>query len=164
MKPVTIHPVSALLGAGMLALLLMVAGLVQAHEPIRVAPQLGRIRVEGIPTPQELVRLSKLDGDLPFVVPTSKVLVITRASLKAQECGVIPAAALGVQRITFNGACVWAIFHDLWASLGGQQHYTFGTDLGAGIAAPAGTIVDIDNQGPEVEGVVLLGYLVDADQ
>jgi hypothetical protein len=137
----------------------------QTRSQIQVASPVGSgpLQVAGVPTPSQLVRLSKLDGQLPYTVPVGNVLVITRASLKAQGCEVIPPAALGVHRITFNGSCVWGIFHDLLSSLGGQQHYTFGTDLGSGIAATAGTIVDVQRQGPEVEAVVLLGYLSPAN-
>lgn len=164
-----LEPVSLLAGAVLLGLMLLSTGAVQTPGsrtavPIPAPATLGRaLTIKGIPTPDQLVHLSKKDGDLPYVVPEGQVLVVTRASLKAAGCDVLFPSALGMQRITFDGACVWSFFHDLYdVSQAGQQHYTFGTDLGAGIAAPAGTVVDISGQGPTDEAVVLLGYLADA--
>src|SRR5438093_7366472 len=75
MKSVSIHPLSALAGAGLLGLVLLAAAAVQA--PIRVQPFpdcAGLVRVAGIPDPRQMIVIKE---GTPFVVPADKLLSIT---------------------------------------------------------------------------------------
>ena len=66
-----VHPTSALFGA-VAATLLLLALSAQTFTATPIPPL--EIRVEGIPAPDQLVRI---EGGQPFTVPTGKTLVIT---------------------------------------------------------------------------------------
>jgi len=76
MKPVSIHPLSALAGAGLLGLILMASGAAQTPVPLQqiATGQTGLIRVAGIPDPRQMLVIRE---GTPFVVPAGKLLVIT---------------------------------------------------------------------------------------
>jgi len=76
MKPVSIHPLSALAGAGLLGLILVASGAAQSPMPLQQLPtgQVGLVRVAGIPDPRLMLVIR--DGT-PLVVPAGKLLVIT---------------------------------------------------------------------------------------
>jgi len=78
MKPVSPSirsPLSALAGAGMLSLVLVAAGAVQDRIQVRQFPGCGQglVRVAGIPTPQQMMRVEE---GRPFVVPEGKLFVV----------------------------------------------------------------------------------------
>ena len=75
MKPVPIHPLSALAGAGLLTLVLLAAGAVQAPIRVQAFPDCaGLVRVAGIPDPRDMVVIKE---GTPFVVPPGKLLAIS---------------------------------------------------------------------------------------
>ena len=76
MKPVSIHPFSALAGAGPLGLVLMATGAVQTPVPIAklTRPFPGSVQVIGIPDPREMLIIRE---GTPFLVPPGKILVLT---------------------------------------------------------------------------------------
>ena len=61
MKPITLHPGSALAGAGVLALVLLATGAGFGSGPLRVFVQ-NDVGVQGIPKPQQMMRVP---GDQP---------------------------------------------------------------------------------------------------
>ena len=73
MKPIQIHPLSALAGAGILGLVLLATSASQAH-PTTFPANPFPVTVEGIPTPQQMMRV--VEGQ-PFTVPAGKVFVLT---------------------------------------------------------------------------------------
>lgn len=77
MKPVSIHPLSALAGAGLLAIMLLAAGAVQVSGGVQQIPTCppGPVHVVGIADPNDIVLLREEDG--PYTVPAGKVLVVT---------------------------------------------------------------------------------------
>jgi len=75
MKSVSIHPFSALAGAGLLGLALLASGAVQvpgSAQPIMFSN--GLVRVAGIPDPRQMVVIKE---GAPFIVPAGKILVVT---------------------------------------------------------------------------------------
>src|SRR5262245_39512986 len=71
MKPVSIHPLSALAGAGLLGLWILAVG---AQSQIQVRPCRGLVSVADIPDPRQMVVIKE---GTPFVVPAGKILAIT---------------------------------------------------------------------------------------
>ena len=75
MKPLTIHPVSFLLGAIALGCVLALFG---QGPPVATAGPLsgqGQVRVAGIPAPQDMVVVREEDG--PYTVPPGNLFVLT---------------------------------------------------------------------------------------
>ena len=73
MKPITIHPLSALLGAAVLAVPLV---LMSAQSEIVWPRQVPiPVTVQEMPDPQDMITIRQVDG--PFVVPEGKTLVLT---------------------------------------------------------------------------------------
>ncbi len=73
MKPIQMHPASALVGLCAALAVFGLTSMVQTTRPI-VLELKGPVRVEGIPTPQQMVRV--VEGS-PFTVPVGKLLVVT---------------------------------------------------------------------------------------
>ena len=75
MKPITIHPGSALAGAALAAVSLLASSAVQTttHSSIP-APWRDPIRVVGIPDPRDMVLIK--EGQ-PFIVPPGRTFVLT---------------------------------------------------------------------------------------
>ena len=69
MKPITIHPLSILVG-----LLVLICFSAQSVTPIPSCDT-PPLRVAGIPAPADMVLIKEEDG--PFVVPPGKVFVLT---------------------------------------------------------------------------------------
>jgi hypothetical protein len=144
MKSVSIHPFSALAGAGLLGLALIASGAVQV--PGNVQPILlsnGMVRVAGIPTPQQMMRVH--EGQ-PFTVPPGKLFVVTGLG----QAQLITGYAANLR---FNGQII--LTYNFSSGLS-----PFG-DIPPGLAAPAGTVVSTDTPGGGTTAVTL-GYLVDA--
>lgn len=76
MKTSSIHPFSALAGAGLLVLVLTATGAMQVPGSVRRIPPCtpGPVRVVGIPDPRTMLIIRE---GTPFVVPPGKILVVT---------------------------------------------------------------------------------------
>lgn len=75
MKPVWIHPLSALAGDGLLGLILVASGAAQTPSLLQQIPTgSGTVRVAGIPDPRSMLVIRE---GTPFVVPQGKILAIT---------------------------------------------------------------------------------------
>lgn len=146
MKPVSIHPLSALAGVGLLGLVLLATGAVQTPGQFQ---KLGRwfpgpIQVEGIPTPQQMMRI--VEGQ-PFTVPPGKLFVVTGLGLAQLTTG------FGAN-LRIDGQAILT-YH--WSS--GVS--PFG-DVPPGLVASAGSVVSTDTTTPGGVHAVVLGYLADA--
>src|SRR5262245_8456641 len=83
MKPVRIHPPSALAGAGLLGLVLLATGALRASVPIQEISTLprGPVRVAGIPDPRDMIVVT---DNTPLVVPAGKLFVATGLGMNAE--------------------------------------------------------------------------------
>lgn len=78
MKPIVIHPISALAGAAFLALALLAAGAWQA--PAHAAQRMltcfppGPLHVAGIPDPRDLIAVREEDG--PYSLPAGRRFIV----------------------------------------------------------------------------------------
>jgi len=83
MKPVSIHPLSALAGAGLLGLILVASGAAQTRSLFHQIPTgSGTVRVAGIPDPRDMLVIRE---GTPFVVPQGKLLVVTALGATANS-------------------------------------------------------------------------------
>ncbi len=146
MKPVSIHPFSALAGAALLGLVLLATGAVQTAVPIvkLTRPFPGTIQVEGIPTPQQMMRVA--EGQ-PFTVPTGKLFVVTGLGMAQVVAG------YGAH-LRFDGQPVVSFY---WSG----EVATF-VPIPPGFVATAGTVVSADSASGSGTNAVATGYLVDA--
>jgi len=144
MKPISIHLYSALAGAGLLGLVLLAVGAVQVPGSAQRIPiSNGLVRVAGIPTPQQMMRVHE---GLPFTVPAGKLFVVTGLG----QAQLITGYAANLR---FNGQIILTYSFSSGLS-------PFG-DIPPGIVAPEGTEVSTDTPGGGTTAVVL-GYLVEA--
>lgn len=76
MPPISIHPLSALAGAGLLGLTLLPTGAIQRSAAVQQLPfnPSRLVRVAGIPDPTQMLVIRE---GTPFVVPQAKLLVVT---------------------------------------------------------------------------------------
>ena len=72
MKPITIHPLSFLLGAGVLALVALATSAQRTSEFLGHGSN-STVRVAGIPHPNEIIRI---DEGTPYVVPNGRRFVV----------------------------------------------------------------------------------------
>ena len=158
MRNLNLHPMSALVGAGVVLL----AGVLSAQH---VANRFVSVRVLETPTlevaphPRDYVRI---DEGTPYTVPAEKILVPTAFGWTVGNFS--PSIKTKIEyELTANGTFVWK---DLtWGSLdnsynGVSEQMT--ARIPEGLAIAAGSVVDVNADGSGVDGGVLLGYLVDA--
>jgi hypothetical protein len=146
MKPVLIHPFSALAGAGLLGLVILAAGAVQT--PIRVHPNCtGSGQVAGIPTPQQMMRVR--EGET-FTVPAAKIFVVTGlGSILEHDNSVV----------LFLDGENWLVTHPRVY----DQDVTTIRPVPPGLTASAGQVVTVAGGNPLVAtDAQVVGYLVDA--
>lgn len=76
MKPISIHPLSTLAGAGLLGLVLLASGAVHQGVAVQQLPfgPSRPVRLAGIPDPTQMLLIRE---GTPFVVPQGKILVLT---------------------------------------------------------------------------------------
>lgn len=112
------------------------------HPHAAVFGGLGPVQVEGVPTPQQMMRV--VEGQ-PFAVPAGKVLVCTGVG----RVGNVNAPL----DIRFDGSNVLVV----WATQSTSQLAA----IPQGLVAASGVSVSVFDNGGSQEGV-LLGYLADA--
>jgi len=150
MKPITIHPVSALAGAAVISMASLMAS-AQFQQPVVKA--VVEQTINGLPTPQQMMRV--VEG-APLVVPGGKLFVVTGFGALGQN------GSTNSIDIEFDGTPVLR-GHNIVALIG------TGSVTGAGpsvLPVPAGLVA---TAGTSIEAVsntsgtgVLLGYLADA--
>ena len=144
MKTVSIHPFSALAGAGLLGFVLMAAAAMQVpgsvqRFPVRPARE---FRIAGIPDPRQMVVIKE---GTPFVVPAGKILAVTGLGGAAQGA-VVTVWVDGTREV------------QAWAELSYGNAVTV-REVPPGLVVQAGSTVLVDS------GTLLgraWGYLADA--
>ena len=159
MKPLELHPISALAGAAALGLTLIAAGAVQVHPDKRVqvgpvAPLgsstlslriVNPIEVVGIPDPRDMI---VIDEAIPYVVPTGKLFVLT--GLGSTKTGTAAGARLFV-----DGAQVLQ-------NPGSTNATTSMFPVPPGFTVPAGSTITLLHTSGTPLVARAWGYLVDA--
>ena len=154
---ITIHPLSALLGAALVGGILLVTSASQTAtaSPTPLASPgarplieqslalggIGPIQVEGIPTPGQMVRV---EFNAPLVVPVGKLFVATGAGDIGGNSSIV---------ILFDGVYVYR--H--WIHNGPGIDAFNSTVIPPGLVAAEGTTVSIQDSGG-----IIFGYLADA--
>ena len=142
MKPITIHPLSALLGAAVLAVPLV---LMSAQSEIVWPRQVPiPVTVQEMPDPQDMITIRQVDG--PFVVPEGKTLVLTGLGTRMLN---------GDVQLYADGEEVMKHAYVTTANPCSVAH------VPVGLTFPAGTSITMTQVSAETWGVAL-GYLVDA--
>ncbi|HEX6885983.1 MAG TPA: hypothetical protein VF530_21595 [Planctomycetota bacterium] len=145
MKSETIHPVSAVAGAGLLGLVLLAAAAAQTPVTLQQIPtgQSGQLRVAGIPTPQQMKRV--VEGQ-PFTVPPGSLFVVTGLG----QTQILTGSSANLR---FDGqVALTCVFSSGLPPLG---------VVPPGLVAPGGTLISVETPGGGATALVL-GYLVDA--
>src|SRR5262245_62784082 len=140
MKPVSIHPLSALAGAGLLGLMLLAAG---AQSQIQVRPWRGLVRVAGIPDPRQMLVVSE---DTPFVVPAQKLFVATGLGMSTEGGPVLSLLIDGIPAVVLR--------------MESSSGFPSIRSLPLGLTAPAGATITVCGGGGL--SARAWGYLVDA--
>jgi len=141
MKSITIHPLSAVIGAAVLAVPFVLMSAQEIAWPRQVPIP---VSVQEMPHPHDMVTIRQVDG--PFVVPSGKTLVLT---------------GLGTRNLN---NVVW-----LWAD--GEMVMKHGINSAGsncsiapvpmGLTFSSGTSISITQDSAEIWGIAL-GYLADA--
>ncbi len=153
-RSITLHPASLVLGASLGSVVVLLLGAAQVSLP---APHLPRVRVDGIPAPQEILRL--VAADFPYTVPANTTFVITSVGqLRTPGYGLSSAeVSIGV-----NGQEM------LFVSTMASDPFISGSIVGGkcekispGLPCQAGSVVTATTPTPTTSTApfVILGYL-----
>ena len=147
MKNISIHSLSAVLGGSVVVAFFLVMGMAQGTY---TATPLGdRIRVEGIPAPDQLVRIR--EGQV-YTVPDGRVLVLTGVVTQAED-------PMGPD-LTVR-PCIYKCFVDGQGAFAGYLDPR-PNSLAPGYLVGPGSTVEIDDKedGSQMDpAATLLGYL-----
>jgi hypothetical protein len=153
---ITIHPLSALIGAGIVCITMLTVGAVTAQGPSS-ARDVSAIEVVSDPHPRDFVWLEAGASASPvFTVPAEKIMVITGVASIGSPLGGCNIIIDGVSRGLSTGQ-KWETTLNGGTSMAALANSTFtfanGIPLQAGQTVQLGASADID---------WLFGYLVDA--
>jgi hypothetical protein len=146
MKALSIHPLSALAGAGLLGLVLIASGAVQVAGPVQrlALPTAGVVRIAGIPSPDEMMRVR--EGEV-FVVPANKIFVVTGLGSALEHDNSVA---------LFLDGQNWLVMHPRVY----DQDVTTVRPVPAGLAATAGQQITVSGGNPLVASdAQVIGYL-----
>lgn len=176
MRPIEIHPFSALLGAGALGLVAVLAS-AQQSQFVATGPAgpdsiddpkltiLGPIQVDGIPTPGQMVAVYESGASIPvsghvavgsFVVPSGKLLVITGVGSTGEAN-----STTKMTQVLFDGSVAVAGLLYKWQ--GGGSYAGGGPavpEVPPGLVATEGTTITVVDASSDFG--VAFGYLADA--
>lgn len=145
MKPITIHPLSALAGVAGLVLVALATSAAQVSSPAQFLASNGgplSVRVLGVPTAQQMVRIR---GGTPFVVPQGKLLVLTGLGM----------GSTGTSELRIDGQLEVAA-----GNYSPSEQYSSVVALPPGLAAGSGSTVEVVVTYGQATGRAW-GYLVD---
>lgn len=147
----TLHPLSALVGAALLGVVLLTASAVQSPSPQRVAV-VNPLSISGLPTPQEAVQI--VEGS-PLTVPPGKLFVLT--ALGTHETDSNPPAELYVDNVLEVSAV--SVVNP--GTVNNPEASTSIVATPPGFAVAAGRVVDV-RRGDSTPDGRAWGYLTDA--
>jgi hypothetical protein len=157
MKPITLHPLSVVAGAGLLAIVLIASGALQVQA--LVGSPARPLVIAGIPTPAQMVRVSE---DQPLIVPQGTVFVATGIASTANNTD----GGHKVIEVQFDGTTVLlgTLSRPAGVNISGSGPSI--PQIPPGLVAPAGTTVGVKESSSTASNpakAVLLGYLANAE-